>query len=329
VADRTAGRLRYVFASEIVPDFKEPGLVDGILETKGMTIVYGPSGSGKTAVVVDLACRIAAGMKWHNCAVKQGLVIYIAAENCESTGRRIWAWMQRHEVDAMPFVLVKSPITLGGDAVKELRVLVKQVEGEAEEAARLVVFDTLARTFAGDENAAKDVGAYVAALDAVRDGINGHVLVVHHTGKDEGRGARGSSALKAATDHEIETTKAQDSRVGAITLTKIREGDLQGQRFGYELKPYLLGRNTLGREVTTPVIEDCAAPPKNKGMTAAQEAVEVFFEKNPGRVTLGKLKANVTLTNKGAGSSAERMAWKRLFDNGYLEIDADGFVTLT
>ena len=39
-----------------------------------------------------------------------------------------------------------------------------------------------------------------------RNATGAHLLIVHHTGKDETRGARGHTSLRAATDTEIEIT---------------------------------------------------------------------------------------------------------------------------
>ena len=67
----------------------------------------------------------------------------------------------------------------------------------------LVVIDTLARAMTGNENAPEDMGRFVAACGRIREACEGHVLIVHHCGKDQARGARGHSSLRAATDVEL------------------------------------------------------------------------------------------------------------------------------
>ena len=60
----------------------------------------------------------------------------------------------------------------------------------------MVVIDTLARCFGGnDENDARDMGAFIEGCDVIKQKTGATVLVVHHSGKDEGKGARGSSAF--------------------------------------------------------------------------------------------------------------------------------------
>ena len=51
----------------------------------------------------------------------------------------------------------------------------------------------------GDENSAKDVGRFIAAVDELRSVYKCASLTVHHTGKD-GEDERGSSALRGAAD---------------------------------------------------------------------------------------------------------------------------------
>jgi len=101
----------------------------------------------------------------------------------------------------------------------------------------LFVFDTLARCIAGaDENSARDMGLVVANLDRIRRATSACVLAVHHTGKDMTAGARGSSALRAALDTELELT-AIDERV-TVKVTK--------QKDGAEPKPMRLARIESG-----------------------------------------------------------------------------------
>jgi hypothetical protein len=73
----------------------------------------------------------------------------------------------------------------------------------------LIVLDTLARNFGGgDENSTKDMNAFVAGCDRLRESFpNVTVLVVHHAGKAQRSGDRGSTALRGAVDTRIELTR--------------------------------------------------------------------------------------------------------------------------
>lgn len=319
VPARETGKMRWRFSHEIRPNFWEPGLIDGVLELKGKTVVYGPSSVGKTAVVVDMALRIAAGLPWRGHATHEGLVVYIAAENHWSTEARIWAW--RHENGfgdqrELPFLVTESSVQLGGDdtdaVVADILAMVTEAQDLVGKKAVLVVVDTLARTMVGDENTQTDMGRYVAQIERIEQAIDGHLLVVHHTGKDEDRGARGSSALRAAVDHEIALSKDSGSQVGALKMTKIREGGLEGKRYGFELSPRDLGVNKLGRMNTTIVVKEADAPAERKTARAnmAQD-VEAYIRGQGGRATIEEIMGEFGQMGKGSAESSKR-AWSRM-----------------
>lgn len=183
-------------------------------------------------------------------------MIYVAAEAPTSVERRLWAWKQHHGVDRLPVLVVQSSVDLlngDGDALVEL---VRQVTAERGRVA-LVAIDTLARAMTGNENAPDDMGRFVAACGRLREAGDTHVLVVHHSGKDTAKGARGHSSLRAATDVELEVTNGEAG--GGIKVTKSRD-DMGGRTFGFRLETVELGTNAKGRTVTTCVAVEADAP---------------------------------------------------------------------
>ena len=85
----------------------------------------------------------------------------------------------------------------------------------------LVVIDTFAYAVAGaEENSSKEMGIAIDSIRRLRDAISGTILIIHHSGKNVERGARGSSAIKAAADTEIKI-EAEDYEI-AVTSTKQR-----------------------------------------------------------------------------------------------------------
>jgi hypothetical protein len=125
--------------------------------------------------------------------------------------------------------------------------LVAQVARDRGRVA-LVVVDTLARSMTGNENSPEDMGKYVASCARIRGAAETHVLVVHHSGKDLARGARGHSSLRAASDTELEVTRGEGGSCLAITKNRDEE---DRARFGFRLEPVELGVNAKGRTVTT------------------------------------------------------------------------------
>jgi hypothetical protein len=89
----------------------------------------------------------------------------------------------------------------------------------------LIVVDTLARNFAGDENGTKDMNQFIRCMDAIRLAWKATILIVHHTGKDTSRGARGSSVLKAAIDTEF-SASMDENKIICLQAHKMKEAEL-------------------------------------------------------------------------------------------------------
>lgn len=145
---------------------------------------------------------------------------------------------------------------------------------------RLVTIDTLSRTMAGgDENAAKDMTQAVAGIDAVREATGAAVMLVHHCGKDEARGARGHSSLRAAIDTEIEVVHDEGSGISTAFVRKQRDLP-KGDPMPYKLKVVELGTDSRGEPITSCVVhhEDAgmAAAPRKKGRKSRYHADQLL-----------------------------------------------------
>lgn len=253
----SARPLRWLWADDVRIDLDEIDLVAELLPTEGLTVEYGPSGCGKTFLSVDLACHVAAGRPWYERAVTAGPVIYVAAEAPASVEKRVTAWKWRHEVTRLDLAIVQSSVDLLSGDAEAIVAVGKSIEAERGRVA-LVVIDTLARAMVGNENAPEDMGAFVAGCGAIREALNCHVLVVHHCGKDEARGARGHSSLRAATDIELEVAEGEDG-IRTAKVTKHRD-EASGGVFAFKLDVVELGVNRHGRTVTTCVAAETDAP---------------------------------------------------------------------
>jgi hypothetical protein len=104
------------------------------------------------------------------------------------------------------------------------------------------------------ENAPDDMGSFVANCDRLRLSTGAHILVVHHSGKDNARGARGHSLLKAAADTEIAVEKNELSSVITATVAKQRDHRI-GDPFAFRLIPVEVGTDENGEPVTSCVVE--------------------------------------------------------------------------
>jgi putative DNA primase/helicase len=260
-------RLSMAFADEL-PDAFSPTdeLVQGVLTAEGGSVLYGDSNSGKTFFTIDMAAAVARGADWMGKKTEQGMVIYLAAESPASVRSRLQAYQRHHGVKVPNFAIVQSPIDLfDGDADTDAVIqLVRQLEQQRGQRARLIVGDTLARLSAGaNENAAQDMGLVVRRFDRIRTECKAHFLLVHHSGKAAAAGARGWSGIRAAVDTEIEVTDSPAGRCAEIT--KQRDLSTKGERIGFRLDTVHLGVTKWGTPATSCVVQPNDAPQKTAG----------------------------------------------------------------
>lgn len=293
-AERLRERIVYGDAIKSIPP--PAPLVAGVLDLDTLALLYGPSGSTKTFVALDLALSVATGTWWHGHKVEAGPVLYVVAEGLGGIGARVDAWEQQRRVwtAGETYWLPLAVNLLNVDAAHGLAELV------ADYTPRLIVLDTLARCIVGgDENAAKDVGIAVDAAERLRRASGACVLLVHHSGKDQAAGARGSSALRGAVATEIEVSHAD----GITTLKQLK------QRDRVAADPMRLA--------LVPVGESCALD-RYRGETGlTKDAVELLAELDA--IVSGDDGVSSTVWRSSSGV-AERSFYRRqkfLVDEGY------------
>lgn len=261
------------FAADIEPMLQRDYIVKGWLDRGAVSVVYGPSNVGKSFLALNIAHHVAKGLRWGGRRTTRGRVLYVAAEGGASFSNRVAAL---HEPE---FWVLNMPITLTGkdSQASPLSELMQHLASTGGAGFDLIVIDTLARVMGGlDENTAPDIADLVRNLDLIRRATGAHVMMVHHSGKDVGRGARGHSSLRAAIDTEIELTRDDMGQISA-EVTKQRDGPT-GYRFVYTLRQVELGCDQDGDPVTTCLVEptDTAQAGRAVVSDSAQKALDIL-----------------------------------------------------
>jgi hypothetical protein len=212
-------------------------MVDNYLPEFGFSVMYGPSASFKSFVALDLALHIAHEKPWCGRQTTRKAVIYIAAEGGFGLQKRAMAWHAQHKLPVATNVFVLPSVVDLIDPAVDIDPLMAQLDDYQGLDIGLIVVDTLARAFVGgDENATKDMNVFVANCDRIRSRFNCLVMAIHHSGKDEAKGARGSSVLRAATDTEISVKRIEGTNRVTISCKKQKEaeeaGDIQMDAVG-------------------------------------------------------------------------------------------------
>jgi len=199
-------------------------LIKGALESDALTVLYGQPGHGKSFLAIDMACCIATGKAWHGLPIKkQGAVFYLAGEGLNGLGRRFEAWSLHHHLNLKDHPIYPSKRGIDLKNKEKTHGVIEAIRKSGENPS-LIVIDTLARNFIGEENSSQDMGEFISNVDLIRNEFHCGVVIVHHSGKDKERGARGSTALKGAVDAEYSCSKDGN---GAIVLRNEKMKDAE------------------------------------------------------------------------------------------------------
>ncbi|MDM7929837.1 AAA family ATPase [Blastomonas fulva] len=273
--DRSAARtFQFVAAGDLqyrAPEF----LIDGLIETDTLGLLFGEPGCGKSFLAVDIGLCVATGAAFHGRGVKGGPVFLIAGEGHNGLARRFAAWAIARGVslnDALLFKSNRAAQFLDAANARNVADAVEELAGLHGEPA-LIIIDTLARNFgAGDENSTSDMGGFITAVDDLKARFPGcAVLIVHHSGHaDKGR-ARGAMALKAALDCEYRVEKDAD----AIRLINTKMKDAEPPRDLH----FALKSVDLADGATSAVLEETDAPDRHATLSPTQQmAVTAFID---------------------------------------------------
>lgn len=263
---------------EIEPMVRGHYLVKGWLDRATFSVVYGEPNVGKTFFALDLAMRLAAGGDWHGhrlARLEPGEgVLYIAGEGGRGLNNRIEA-LRREDPElvaaaerAGTFTLLAEPLDLCNS--EDAAHLAEAITGAGWRPA-LIVIDTLARAMGGgDENSGQDMGRLIRNVDYLRQELGAHVMVIHHSGKDAARGARGHSSLRGAVDTEIELTRS-----GEVVIAETRkQRDIADKRtFAYQLRSVRIGTDEDGDPVFAAVVEPSEAPARSTRRLKGQQLI--------------------------------------------------------
>lgn len=177
-------------------------LLEGFLSENTTSVIFGAPGSYKSFVAVDIALHIASGESWRGLNTEKGKVVYIAGEGNFGIKKRVKVWLDYHkkEID-IPFYLSHSGHNLFDKRVVSDQIqALKEIHSE-EDPIKLIVIDTLAKNFHGDENKSSDMNRFVNHVDGmIREAFNCHVMIIHHTGKGNSSSPRGSNVLDGGVD---------------------------------------------------------------------------------------------------------------------------------
>ena len=266
MVERLGARLRFplVRLRDIKPNLTSRYLVKGVVASQALIVVWGRPKCGKSFWTFDLAAHVATGFSYRGLKVRQGPVVYIAAEGAEGFNARVEAWRARHLADSVepaPFHLLPVRLDLVQDHIAFVSEVLLQTDAVPP---ALVVIDTLNRTYSGSESSDEDMTAYVAAADAIKAAFTCSVIIVHHCGHESSR-PRGHSSLTAAADTQIAIRRDGDFVTATVEWNKDGpEGYVNVSR----LDVVEVGIDGDGDAVTTRLVVPCEVAEAGVGESA-------------------------------------------------------------
>lgn len=254
-------------------------IVKDFLPAATLGVLFGESGSGKTFACYDLCAAVCRGIEWNGKRVAKGRVLYVVAEGVAGFVNRIKAYCHQQGIrpsdvdmdvisDLTPNLLEPAHIT---DLIKDIK---------QRQPYDLIVMDTFAQVMPGaNENSGEDVGKALAECKRIHRHTGAMVLLVHHSGKDASKGARGWSGLRAAADVELEVLRSDDLR--SISVTKLKDGQ-DGTQIGFKLHTVILGQDEDGDDITSCIVEytEGGRVSRNKATQIGQKERQILMVLN-------------------------------------------------
>jgi hypothetical protein len=281
-------------------------LVKGVIPADSIGVVFGGSGTFKSFVTLDLALHVAHGLPWLGRKTVRGPVLFLAAEGGAGIWRRIEAWHKARRLDwrDAPVYVVPVALDLGCDCGR--------LRGAVEAAGVtpcLVAIDTLSQTFAGEENSANEVAAWMREIGStIRAAWRCAVAVLHHSGHQATERPRGSSAIRANVDWMYGVFRDEKEMLATMVSVKQKDGDAVPDAT-FSLIPQQLGRDHDGDAITSLVA---------RHLSSAEEVVRAAAgERAAGRG--GKNQRLLELVQNGMREAELR----KLFDDACEEMSAE------
>ena len=237
-------RLQLCAFADLVSRPPAPWQIRGVLREQSVSLLYGRRGCYKSFLALDLAASLATGEPWHTHAVlTPGFVVYVAGEGGGGMVQRARAWSEEHQCNPrhIRMAFITEPLMMTADS-DDVEILIHRIRDAinwqpqgydpevnteydqpvAREWPVLIVIDTLARCFFGNENAPEDMGQFIQGVDRVKQEFNTSVLILHHTGRDESH-ERGHTSLASACDTIYRVDHDADTQSLTLTNEKMKD----------------------------------------------------------------------------------------------------------
>jgi putative DNA primase/helicase len=216
---RMLERLRPRSLAEIAAIKPPQWLLARHIPENSLIALFGRFSTCKSFLAMAWGLSIASGKSWLGRRVQQGHVFYVSAEGNAGIVKRAAAFCKEHGLKELPekFHTITCSVAMNDPTILDYLAIGIRQTLKDDEKPKLIVIDTLNRCFGGgDENSTKDMSAFVAGCDAMREEFGASVLIIHHTGHDSSKGSRGATSLPSAMDIAFLLVKPKGSSLAIL-----------------------------------------------------------------------------------------------------------------
>jgi hypothetical protein len=186
-------------------------MIEPWLVKDSVTCLYGQSECFKSFYLTHASLCLATGTAFGGNSVERTQVLYVCAEGQSGIAMRMSAWEQHYGVKLAKTDLAvwSEPINLmDRESVLAFISRVRAIEQANKIDFGLLVIDTVSQCIAGANDSAIEVASAACSnMILLRRELQTTVVFVHHEGKNQERGARGSGAWINNTDAAIKLTR--------------------------------------------------------------------------------------------------------------------------
>lgn len=344
--------LRTICAAELhdVPVPVREFHVAGLIPARTVTMIGGDGGVGKSLLAKQLACSTALGCEWIGHQVEPGRALYLSAEDdLDEVHRRLADIVAGYGAELRDLSDLRIAPLAGEDAVLATPAgrtniltatpLWQALEGMvADFRPRLIVLDTLADLFGGQENERIQARQFIGLLRGLAIKQETTVVLLSHpsqSGMASGTGSSGSTSwnnsvrsrlyleralirddqgkqtIESDPDLRIlSKKKANYSNIGGEIRLRWREGMFWADSPGPS-NPYDSASRALQADHTfMRLLAEYTAQGRHVSATRSANFAPAIFAANPGA--------------QGLSKAALAMAMDRLFDAGRISIEEFG-----
>lgn len=250
-------RPKLTEAHDFKPQVRVP-IVQGLFNRNTLSWTAGPSGTFKSFVTADLAFRYGSeDMDYHGRKMTHGRALIIVAEGDAGYADRKTAWERQYQREVKNVVLYPGALQLA-DINRDMPALLKVLreEDEAGNPFTLIIIDTQAMCTVGVDENKSEMNLVINVLHRIRKVSGACVIPVHHFGKNEKSGMRGSSMLYAAADTVLILKRKDDALDVTLSTAQSDEGkqkDNGGEKdfLTLEMKVHAVSEDYFGDPVSS------------------------------------------------------------------------------